>query len=93
MHRRVELSSKLALAHALLATGALIGIHLADIFSMEKIRQATILDIATISLTVSITIAYTNNIRGYTCPDRMHQSFFIKFAYELQGIILRKYFK
>lgn len=90
---RVELGTKLALVHTLLAAIALVWIHHADVLGMEEIRNAPFLDIASVRFTITITVTYPHHVRCHTSPHGMHQALFVEFADELHRFIFLQHFE
>jgi hypothetical protein len=81
------------LTYTRLAPIAQVPIYLADVLRSEEMRSASHLDKSLISPTVTITVAYADNIRGYTCPNTMHQPFRVIFAEDPLGLFFVKHFQ
>jgi hypothetical protein len=50
--------------------------------------NTSLLNVPLVGPTITITVTYTNDIRGYACPNTVHQPFLIVLAKDLFGLFL-----
>ncbi|MFH1583699.1 MAG: hypothetical protein ABIA56_01050, partial [Actinomycetota bacterium] len=78
--RGVEFGTELTLTHTRSTSRAEVPIYFTDVFCSEERRGTSLLNVLLVVNTITITVTYYHNIRGYACPNTVHQPFLIVLA-------------